>query len=57
MSLAFNFAGPEMLIVLAVVLLLFGARKVPELARGLGRAQREFQAGTRDEQDPERETV
>jgi sec-independent protein translocase protein TatA len=62
MSLAFNFAGPELLIVLAVVLLLFGAKKVPELARGLGRAQREFQAGTRDdepddEQDPARETV
>jgi sec-independent protein translocase protein TatA len=43
-----NLGGPEMLIVLAVVLLLFGARKVPELARSLGRAQSEFKRGTRE---------
>ena len=45
-----NLGGPELLIVLAVVLLLFGSRKVPELARSLGRAQREFKEGM---QDPE----
>ncbi len=37
-----------MLIVLAVVLLLFGAKKVPELARSLGKAQREFKEGVRE---------
>ena len=35
--------GPaELLIVLAVVLLLFGSKKLPELARGMGEASREF---------------
>ena len=34
-----------MLIVLVVVLLLFGSKKVPELARSLGHAQREFKDG------------
>ena len=43
-----NLGGPELLIVLAVVLLLFGSRKVPELARSLGKAQREFKEGLRD---------
>ena len=40
-----NLGGPEMLIVLVVVMLLFGAKKVPELARSLGKAQREFKDG------------
>ncbi|MEJ7583139.1 MAG: twin-arginine translocase TatA/TatE family subunit [Acidimicrobiales bacterium] len=38
--------APELLIVLAVVMLLFGAKKVPDLARSLGQAQREFKHGT-----------
>jgi len=37
-----------MLIVLAVILLMFGSKKVPELARSLGKAQREFKDGLRD---------
>ena len=36
---------PELLIVLAVVLLLFGARKLPDLARSLGRSVSEFKKG------------
>ncbi len=43
-----NLNGPEILIILAVVLLLFGAKKVPELARSLGQAQKEFKKGTRE---------
>jgi sec-independent protein translocase protein TatA len=43
-----NFAGPDMIVVLLVVLLLFGAKKLPELARGMGRAVKEFGAA-RDE--------
>ena len=31
-----NFAGPDMIVVLVIVLLLFGAKKLPELARGMG---------------------
>lgn len=42
-----NLGGPELLIVAAVVLLLFGSTKVPELARSLGRARAEFDRGQR----------
>jgi sec-independent protein translocase protein TatA len=44
-----NLGGPELLIVLVVVLLIFGSKKVPELARSLGRAQKEFKDGMQDE--------
>lgn len=37
-----NFFGPNSLIILLVVVLLFGAKKLPELAKGLGQAIREF---------------
>jgi sec-independent protein translocase protein TatA len=39
--------GPELLIILAVLLLLFGASKLPELARGGGQALRIFKAETK----------
>jgi sec-independent protein translocase protein TatA len=38
---------PELLIIFAVVILLFGANKLPELARGSGRALRIFKAETK----------
>ncbi len=34
--------GPEWVIIFVVVLLLFGAKKIPELARGLGKSMGEF---------------
>jgi sec-independent protein translocase protein TatA len=43
-----NLFGPDMMIVFLIVLLLFGAKKLPELARGMGRAVKEFSAA-RDE--------
>jgi sec-independent protein translocase protein TatA len=44
--------GPvELLIVFAVVLLLFGSKKLPELARGMGSAAKEFRAGLHEESD------
>jgi len=39
-----NFAGPDMITVLVIVLLLFGAKKLPELARGMGQVAKEFGA-------------
>lgn len=44
MNIAFlpNLAGPDGIIILIIVLLLFGAKKLPELARGMGQAVREF---------------
>ncbi len=50
--------GPtELIIILTIVLLLFGAKKIPELARGLGTGIREFKKGTAgaDEKDEVRE--
>jgi len=41
-TLAFNFGGQEMLLVFLVVLLLFGAKKLPQLARGIGKSAGEF---------------
>ncbi|RDI95487.1 twin-arginine translocase TatA/TatE family subunit [Meiothermus sp. QL-1] len=43
--------GPtELLIILLIVVLLFGARKLPELARGLGQSAREFRKALNEEE-------
>ena len=39
---------PELIIGLVVILLLFGAKRVPELARGLGSGMREFKKGAQE---------
>jgi len=49
-----NFKGWEIIIVLALLLLLFGAKRLPDAARGLGRSLRIFKAetkGLRDDDD------
>jgi len=38
--------GPELMLIMFIVLLLFGANKLPELARGMGKAVREFKKAT-----------
>lgn len=43
--------GWELVLILAVVLVLFGAKKLPELAKGLGQGIKEFKKATRDVQD------
>ena len=44
--------GPtELIILLSIILLLFGAKKIPELAKGLGTGVREFKRGTSGEAD------
>ena len=41
-------SGGEIFVVLVVVLLLFGANKIPEFAKGLGKGMREFRKATDD---------
>ncbi len=45
---AWAFGGWELVLVLAVVLILFGAKKLPELAKGLGTGIKEFKKATRE---------
>lgn len=42
---------PELIIIFLVVLLLFGSKRLPELARGLGKGIREFKKATTDLRD------
>ncbi len=49
--LAFALGMPEVILILAVVLILFGAKKLPELARGMGKGIKEFKHATREIQD------
>jgi sec-independent protein translocase protein TatA len=44
----FGFGGWEVVLILAVVLILFGAKRLPELARGLGSGIKEFKKATRE---------
>ena len=39
---------PEMMIVMVVILLLFGSKRLPELARGIGKSMREFKKAAED---------
>ena len=51
--LAFNLGGPEILLVVLVVLLLFGSSQLPKLARSLGQASKELRKGIDDAGQPD----
>jgi sec-independent protein translocase protein TatA len=51
-TLAINFGGQELLIILLIVVLLFGASRLPQLAKALGQSKRAFREGM-DEADEE----
>jgi sec-independent protein translocase protein TatA len=46
-----NLGGMEIVLILALVLILFGAKKLPELAKGLGTGIKEFKKATKDVTD------
>lgn len=50
--------GPtEIILIVAVLLLLFGGRKIPELMRGLGQGMREFKKASRGDDEVEKAVV
>ena len=48
----FGLGSQELMIILLISLLLFGAQKLPELARGLGKSVKEFKKATESDADP-----
>ena len=46
-----KFGVPGIILILAVVLLLFGGKKIPELMLGLGKGIKEFKDGTKSEEE------
>ena len=44
--------APQIILIIAVILLLFGGRKIPELMRGLGSGIKEFKNATKEEENP-----
>jgi sec-independent protein translocase protein TatA len=50
-----DFGAPELLIILAIVLLLFGSKKLPELSRSVGESVRELKNATGSAQDLHKE--
>ena len=43
-----NFGAGELIVVLLVILVLFGAKKIPDLAQGLGKGMKEFKKAIKD---------
>ena len=43
-----NLGVPELIIILAIVILIFGANRLPEIGRGIGRGIRNFKDATKD---------
>lgn len=48
---------PELIVILLVVIILFGARKLPEIGNALGKAIREFRKSSKDIQDDVKDAV
>lgn len=60
MSFLRGIGGPELLLILVVAMLLFGAKRLPEMGRSLGRSMKEFKAGVKglaDDDDEDRPAV
>jgi sec-independent protein translocase protein TatA len=50
-TFAWALGGMEVVLILAVILILFGAKKIPELARGMGQGIKEFKKATKEVTD------
>lgn len=55
-SILLGFIGPwQIILIVLVVLLLFGGKKIPELMRGMGKGIREFKDGMNPDNDPKKD--
>lgn len=50
----FSVGAPEIILIVLVVLLIFGGKKIPELMRGLGKGLSEFKKGVKDPESKEK---
>jgi sec-independent protein translocase protein TatA len=48
-----NFGATEIMLIILVVVLLFGGRKIPELMKGIGQGMKEFKKASRLEDEPD----
>ncbi len=59
-----NLGAPEIILIIVAILILFGAKKIPELAKGIGKGMKEFKKAVKeveedinlDESDDKKET-
>jgi len=55
LTILLGFVGPwQVVLIVAIVLLMFGGKKIPELMKGLGKGMKEFKQATKED-DPEAE--
>lgn len=52
-----NFGATEIILILLVVVLLFGGRKIPELMKGIGQGMKEFKKASRVEDESEKKST
>jgi sec-independent protein translocase protein TatA len=52
-----NFGATEIILILLVVVLLFGGRKIPELMKGIGQGMKEFKKASKLEDEPEKKST
>jgi sec-independent protein translocase protein TatA len=52
LSIFLGFIGPwQVVLIVAIVLLLFGGKKIPELMKGLGKGMKEFKNATKEDEE------